>query len=125
MLCGTALTIKLCLQTGSVVPSMSKLAFGFRPIVIGYLHLILLGVISLFILAYSFSWKFISINKPAITGIIIFTIGIFANEMLMMIQGVSDIGYEAVPFINEFLFGAAILLFAGITIINYSQIFQK
>ncbi len=43
-------TIKLLLQLGSTVPALSKLAFGFRPIVIGYLHLVLLAVISLFII---------------------------------------------------------------------------
>jgi hypothetical protein len=125
LLCGTALTIKLLLQAGSVVPSLSKLAFGFRPIVIGYLHLILLGVISLFIISYSLTQQLILINKPAVSGIIVFTIAIFVNELLLMIQGVSDIRYETVPFINEFLFGAAILLFDGMLIINYSQIFFK
>jgi len=47
-----ALSAKLFLQLGSTIPSLSDLAFGFRPIVIGYLHLVLLGVITLFILSY-------------------------------------------------------------------------
>jgi hypothetical protein len=34
-------TLKLLLQFGSVFPAVSKLAFGFRPIVIAYLHLVL------------------------------------------------------------------------------------
>ena len=45
-----ALTIKFMLQSGSVIPSLSTLAFGFRPIVIGYLHLVLLGFTTLFLL---------------------------------------------------------------------------
>ncbi|HNF72304.1 MAG TPA: hypothetical protein PLP34_07820, partial [Chitinophagaceae bacterium] len=48
----TALCIKLLLQLGSTHPALSQLAFGFRPIVIAYLHLVLLGVITLFLLGY-------------------------------------------------------------------------
>src|SRR5690606_11609688 len=47
-----AYTIKVTLQVGSVVPSLNTLAFGYRPIVIGYLHLVFLGVITLFLLGY-------------------------------------------------------------------------
>ena len=123
--CGIALSIKLILQAGSVIPSLSKLAFGFRPIVIGYLHLVLLGVITIFIISYSFTYKLISINKRLIAGITIFVIGIFVNEILLMIQGISAMIYESVPFINESLLFAAVLLTAGMLVINYSQNFYK
>jgi len=123
--CGIALSIKLCLQAGSVIPSLSTLAFGFRPIVIGYLHLVLLGVVTLFIIAYSFTYKLIYINKTAGAGIIVFVIGIFVNEVLLMIQGISDISYVATPSINYYLLFAAVLLFTGMLIINSSQIFYK
>src|SRR5690606_23248505 len=56
-LCGLAYSIKLVLQTASVIPSLSHFAYGFRPIVIGYLHLVLLGVITLFIIAYIITLK--------------------------------------------------------------------
>jgi hypothetical protein len=125
VLCAIAFTVKIFLQAGSVVPALSKLAFGFRPIVIGYLHLVLLGVISLFIISYSFTYKLFQINKPTFAGILIFVVGIFLNEILLMVQGVLDIGYEEFPFGNQLLFGAAILLFIGITIINYGQILSK
>src|SRR5690606_16723716 len=44
-----AFTIKVILQAGSTIPSLNNMAFGYRPIVIGYLHLIFLGVITLFL----------------------------------------------------------------------------
>lgn len=47
-----ALTVKFSLQLGSVIPFMSKLAFGFRPVVIAYLHLVLLAIITVFLLVY-------------------------------------------------------------------------
>ena len=49
--------MKLSLQMVSVVPSLSTLTVGFRPIVIGYLHLVLLGVITIFLIGY-----FIEVN---------------------------------------------------------------
>ncbi len=65
---GIAVSIKLILQTASVIPAISHLAFGFRPIVIGYLHLILLGIITIFILAYSFTFGQIQMNAGNKTG---------------------------------------------------------
>jgi len=122
MLSAIALTIKLCLQTGSVIPSLSKLAFGFRPIVIGYLHLVLLGVISIFLIAYLHSFKLLTWNKITTKGIIIFVSGVFTNEILLMIQGIADLNYESVPFIPVLLFITALVLFTGIAMINYGQL---
>lgn len=99
LLSAIAFSIKLCLQAGSVIPSLSKLAFGFRPIVIGYLHLVLLGVISIFLIAYMYAFKLIALNKTTIRGIIIFVSGIFLNEILLMIHGIADLNYEGLPFI--------------------------
>ena len=56
-------TLKLLLQFGSVIPAVSKLAFGFRPIVIAYLHLVLLAIISLFLLFYIFAKHLLFISK--------------------------------------------------------------
>ena len=90
-----ALTAKLLLQTGSTIPSLSDLAFGFRPIVIGYLHLVLLGVITLFLLGYMFAEKYFHINKRAAAGAFIFAAAVILNEILLMVQGVAAITYTA------------------------------
>jgi hypothetical protein len=125
ILSATALTIKLFLQVGSVEPSLSKLAFGFRPIVIGYLHLAFLGVITLFILGYIVQYRILSLNKTTLTGIKIFAIAVIANELFLMIQGIADIGYRDIPYINEFLLLAALFLFIGMFTINSGQFFYK
>lgn len=125
LLCAIAFSIKLCLQALSVIPSLSQLAFGFRPIVIGYLHLVLLGVITIFILAYAVTYKLISINKTSITGIWIFVTGILINELFLMIQGVSDLLNEGVPYIGQYLLAAAVILFAGMLITVSGQKFRK
>jgi len=108
-----ALTAKLLLQLGSTIPSLSDLAFGFRPIVIGYLHLVLLGVISLFIIGSTFSEDAFRSNKRSITGVFIFAGAVILNEVLLMVQGVAAIMYTSIPYINEMLLLAACLLCTG------------
>ncbi|MBX7241444.1 MAG: hypothetical protein K1X92_06815 [Bacteroidia bacterium] len=113
------LMIKLLLQTGSVYPALSDLAFGFRPIVVGYLHLVLLGIFSTFLLGYIlhkqwFKWYF-SVKY----GIILFTAFILINEFLLMIQGIASIKYFSLPFINHLLLIAALMMFTGLILIQF------
>jgi hypothetical protein len=118
---GAALSIKLLLQLGSTIPSLSTLAFGFRPIVIGYLHLVLLGVITLFLVGYMLATGALLINKRTIAGAIIFSSGIIINEIFLMTQGVAALTYTNVPFINEALLFAALILFTGLLLLVLSQ----
>ncbi len=117
-LAGLAFAIKIILQLGSTIPSLSKLAFGFRPIVIGYLHLVLLGFITIFLIAYCLSQYFIVNNKQLIIGIRIFVIGILINELLLMTQGIAALNYWGIPLIDISLLLAAVMLFSGIGYIN-------
>jgi len=114
-----ALVIKLSLQMVSVVPSLSTLTVGFRPIVIGYLHLVLLGVITIFLIGY-----FTEVNavhhKSFYTGVTIFVTGIIINEILLMIEGAAALTYTSIPFINELLFVAALIMFSGLLVLNVS-----
>jgi hypothetical protein len=116
-----ALSIKLLLQLGSTIPSLSKLAFGFRPVVIGYLHLMFLGVITLFIIAFC-KWNgFMLTRRGGNTGVVIFAAGIIINEILLMIQGLSYMNYIRVPYISELLLAAAVCMLTGILLmyLNY------
>ncbi len=116
-----AFSIKLLLQLGSTIPTLSNLAFGFRPVVIGYLHLVLLGVITLFIMGYCFLTKIIITGNMNAKGVLIFTGGVILNEALLMLQGVTSIGYIVVPYCNEALLGAAIIMFTGLLLLNLQK----
>ena len=112
-----ALSIKLLLQMGSAIPFLSTLAFGFRLVVTGYLHLMFLGVITLFIIGYCTSKRFVTTTKSGNTGIVIFVAGIILNEIFLMIQGLSYMNYIQVPYINELLLVAAIFMLLGVTLL--------
>lgn len=108
-----ALTLKFLLQAVSVVPFISRLVFGFRPIVIAYLHLVLLAVYSLFLVGFYIVRQVIRYTRPAKTAARIFLTGVVLNELFLAIQGFAAFGYIPVLFINQMLLGAALVLLAG------------
>ena len=114
LLSAIAFSIKLVLQTGSVHPALSQLSYGFRPIIIGYLHLVLLGVTSIFIIGYIVSFELIPVTGKLVMGIFIFVAGVIINELLLMGQGVAALTYTSIPYINILLLIAAVILFTGI-----------
>lgn len=120
-----AIIFKVLLQLGSTVPAISKFAFGFRPIVIAYLHLVLLAFTTVFLIVYTYLNNLIDDSKYLKIGLIIFVIGIVFNELLLAIQGVFSITYTKVPLANELLFVASIIIFTSLLIINISLFNQR
>ncbi len=117
-----ALSIKFLLQLGSTIPVLSTLAFGFRPIVIAYLHLVLLAIISLFLLFYVYANHLIHSNRLIKIGVITFSIGVLLNEIILAIQGFASFSYTPIPYVNEMLFGAANVLVIGIGITAFYSV---
>jgi hypothetical protein len=115
-----ALGIKLLLQSGSTIPSLNMVTYGFRPIVIGYLHLVLLGVLSIFLIGYFIAVSGIVYSSILKRGLIIFISGIFINEILLMLQGVNAMMYNNIASVNYLLLVAAIIMFTGLIFINRS-----
>jgi len=107
-----AFALKIIFQFLSVFPSLGKIAFGFRPIVIAYLHLVLLGFLSIYMLSYlqrtMDGW-----TSGTRRGLAVFVGGIVINEFLLFFQGLRAISGFQVPAINYLLLGASIILGAG------------
>jgi len=106
--------MKIVLQMLSIIPYLSHFAFGFRPVVIGYLHLSFVGIISFFILGY-----INEILRPAhkhVDGgrIVVFGIGILIQEIVVMLQGLEAIEIEPLPHTNIVLFVCAVLMAIGL-----------
>ena len=58
----TALAVKMLLELGSAIPALEPLVFSTRSIVIGYLHLVLLGFVSCMILALAIHMQWLSVR---------------------------------------------------------------
>ena len=111
-----SLSLKFILQLLSVIPALSKFAFGSRAVIIAYLHLVLLAIISLFLLFVFFNFFKIKYNKRALTSFKFFCIGVFFNEFVLALQGLASVKYISIPFVNEILLFIAIVLFISITL---------
>lgn len=122
---GTAVAIKLMLQLFSIFPSISQLAFGFRTIVIAYLHLVLLAFVSVYLLLFMFWEGFITGSKASVTAMIIIISGIFLNELILLIQGISSFSYTLVPFANEGLFAVSAVILLGVLLLLLSNLKKK
>ena len=113
-----AVSLKFLLQALSCIPSLSLYAFGNRSLVIAFLHLVLLGFVSLFIVGYFLQTGLIKENRNTRIGIYIFSSGIFLNELILMLQGIGAIAYIVIPFANELLWVIALIMVSGVWMIN-------
>jgi len=75
-------TAKLLLQLLSAHPQMAQLAYNTRNYVMAYLHMVLLGMISTFLVAWSVEMKWI--RTPSVSSVIIFLIGFVGTECLLI-----------------------------------------
>jgi hypothetical protein len=114
ILASIAFIMKIVLQMLSIIPFLSHYAFGFRPIVIGYLHLSFLGIISFFILGYIN--QILSEHKRhiSIAGAFIFISGVLIQEITLMSQGLEAIEVEPLTYANIILFYSAIIMTSGL-----------
>ncbi|MEZ4787956.1 MAG: hypothetical protein R2790_08785 [Flavobacterium haoranii] len=115
-----AMSLKIVFQLLSTIPSLSQLAFGFRPIVIAYLHLVLLALISLFLLFNIYVNNLLLFNRRALNGLKIILIGVLLNEIVLAIQGTAALSYTRIPFVNEGLFLVSLCILLGTLILCLS-----
>ena len=98
----------------SIIPYLSHFAFGFRPVVIGYLHLSFIGIICFFILGYINEVLNEIHQAVSKTGVFIFVTGVLVQEIILMCQGLEVIEFEPLPYANMILFYAAITMGTGL-----------
>jgi hypothetical protein len=118
-----AFIIKLVLQTLSVVPEFGRLAFGFRPVIIAYLHLVMLGFISFFIVGFFIKEKLVyTIGGMWQVGLFTFITGVVFMEVLLLIQALTSINNRIQSFTPVFLFISALILLGGVSLMWVSQL---
>ncbi len=117
---GSAFAAKILLQLASNVPAVSQFAFGFRNVVIAYLHLVLLMCIATYLLSLVLATNYFNISKSLITGLKLFLAGIFLNEFMLGLMGVFSIRYIAVPYANHFLLAFSVLILVALLMIFVS-----
>lgn len=112
------LFFKSIMELGLMIPSLAPLIYETRSIVIGYLHLTLLGFVSIFILSQFLMLKLIPCKKLTSIGFIVFIGGFILNELLLFCQGLLEwLGMNGIHFYNEGLLLASGFLLIGIVML--------
>ncbi|WP_234109232.1 hypothetical protein [Chryseobacterium sp. R2A-55] len=122
---GFAFAVKIALQLGSNIPAVNQFAFGFRNIVIAYLHLVLLMCIAMFLINQILATRLFSNTKPLSLGLKLLLLGIFLNEAVLGLMGVFSITYNAVPYANHALFYISLLMMVALLVIFVNLRFKS
>lgn len=123
MYVGFAFFAKIVLQLGSTIPALSQFAFGFRNVVIAYLHLILLMCVSAFLINQILATNVFKITKPVTTGLKLLLLGIFLNEAVLGLMGIFSIKYISIPYTPQILLAVSLLMLVslGIMLVNLKR----
>ena len=123
MYVGFAFFAKIVLQLGSTIPALSQFAFGFRNVVIAYLHLILLMCVSAFLINQILATNVFKMTKPVTTGLKLLLLGIFLNEAVLGLMGIFSIKYISIPYTPQILLVVSLLMLVslGIILVNLKK----
>lgn len=108
---------KSTMELGLISPGLAELVYDTRSIVIGYLHLTLLGFVSIFIITQYRMVGIIRSSKFFHVGFILFFVGLLLNEIILFIQGLLQwLQLPSLSFLTEGLLIASVFLLVGIVI---------
>lgn len=113
--------IKMVFQALTIIPSLGALIFTNRPVIIGFLHLVLLGFITLYLLADFIQSGLLSGKKSTVFAIWVFIAGILLNEVTLFMQGFGFMLMMSSSFSNWLLLAAGACLFSGALLITISE----
>jgi hypothetical protein len=107
---------KLTIQSAVVLPVVATAAYTIRNYVIGFIHLILLGAMTFFLLAFSIDHQILRSNSRIIqAGLVSLIAGFVLTEGVLFLQGTFFWGAMGfLPFYYEGLFAASCLLPLGV-----------
>lgn len=116
--------LKMVLQVGTIFPPLGNAVYGDRPVIIGFLHLVFLGFLTFFILSSLTENGFFTRRSKLIAfPLVLFSTGIFSNEILLMVQGLGILFQTNNSIYNWLLWGAAIILFSGALLIAATRLY--
>jgi hypothetical protein len=119
--------MKVLMQAAVAIPQVAILAFTVRNFVIGFIHLNMLGAISLmlFSMALLEGW-FIATHRTARIGLSLFTAGVLLSEALLFGQGALWwLGWGNLPGYYAWLVGCSSLIPLGVAVLLVHGLRQR
>lgn len=115
--------LKILMQSAVVIPYIATVAYTIRNYVLGFLHLLLLGMMTCFLLGLATHENLLSFkNTLAKYGLYLLLAGLVLTELLLFTQGTLFwAGAGFIPKYYEVIFGASVLIPIGIGGMAFSQ----
>ncbi len=114
---------KVLIQSSLVVPRVAEMAHTIQHLVIGFIHLQVLGFITVFLLGAAFQERFLKNSRTARTGTGIFLAGVLLSEAILFLQGLFFwMEWGFLPLYYQGIFWASVLLPLGIGSILFSRL---
>lgn len=115
-----SLALKILLQLLVIIPELAQLSHQLRHLVIGYIHLSMLGVITGFLLAFCFQNRILDPkNSLQKWGSILFLIGYLTTEILLFLQGLLlYVNQVQIDYYYQQLFVASLCLPIGLLMLS-------
>ena len=122
----SAFLIKTILQGFTLFPAVGNAVFGDRPVIIGFLHLVFLGFVTLFIVTWLAQNGFLNL-KLGLTrfALVAFTCAIILNEAVLMTQGLGAMFIKSSYIFPWLLWFISIALLLGALLILAARIQSK
>ena len=115
--------LKMFLQSFTIIPKIGDAVFGNRPIIIGFLHLVFLGFVTLFILGYIMFSQIQNIRSGfARLALLVFSTGVILTETILMAQGLGAMFLKSNLLVPWLLWATSILLLIGALMIFMARI---
>lgn len=110
--------IKMTLQMGTIVPRLGNAVFGYRPIIIGFLHLVFLGFVTFYVISHFWSdGVFANKKRFSKVAIVFFAAAIIFSEAILLADGIGLMFYTTNSAYVWLLWVASIFLFTGAILI--------
>lgn len=116
------LVTKIVVQTLVAIPYLAVISYTIRNFVVGFIHLLMLGTLSLFIVSIVNQVRNNTLKAEKL-GITIFLVGFFGTELLLFVQGLFlwlQMGF--MPYYHHIITLTSVFLPAGLLIYFYSQV---
>ncbi len=105
--------VKYILEFFGALPVVVEWTFTIRNLLVAYMHLVLLGVVTVFLLCYFIQERLLPFNRTVQSGIWAFVAGFFITEVLLFAASGLWLINDYIPFFNTWMFFSTLLLPLG------------
>ena len=99
---------------GTIIPGLDTAVYANRPLIIGFLHMVFLGLVTFYVLYHLIQNNLLNLRDLFTKiSLIVFGVGIVANVSILMFQGLGILLKTTSNIFPLLLWLAAIVLFVG------------